>query len=252
VGDHLSDLVLDLADKAERVSLALASPLTSVDCPVFHRFGPGIYIREVHLPRGAVVVGHRHKHPHMNVVLRGVIDVEIDGTTKRIEGPAMLTAPPGRKVALVLEDTVWCNVYATRVTDVETLEAMLLDKSPAAQEYEAAVVEIHRRLRQPERDDFAMLGELAETPDVAPPAGPTLTVRPSPIHGVGLFRSAPAKAGDVITTASALRWVNHSHNPNAERVGALIIARRDIAGCVGGGPGEEITVDYRRALAVGG
>ena len=29
-----------------------------VDCPVVHRFGPGIYIREVTIPAGALSIGH--------------------------------------------------------------------------------------------------------------------------------------------------------------------------------------------------
>src|SRR3990167_5411984 len=28
-----------------------------VECPVYHRFGPGIYIREVHIPAGTFAIG---------------------------------------------------------------------------------------------------------------------------------------------------------------------------------------------------
>lgn len=250
---------LDLADKAERVSLALSSPLTAVDCPVFHRFGPGVYLREVHLPAGTLAVGHRHRAEHLNIMLAGVIDIVIgDAQMQRLTAPAILTAPPGRKVALVVEDTVWVNVYATEETDVEKLEAMILDKSPAWEAAAAVEFANHHRLRQPDRDDFAAamteLGIAAVIVPDAPPPGGKLTVRRSPIDGQGLFLSASAAAGEVLGLASALRWANHAANPNAEILDGALVARRAIAGCVGGGQGEEVTVDYRRALAgvVGG
>ena len=43
---------MTLADQVEAAFLEQPQ----ADCPVTHRFGPGIYIREVLLPRGAYVV----------------------------------------------------------------------------------------------------------------------------------------------------------------------------------------------------
>jgi hypothetical protein len=32
------------------------------DCPVTHHFGPGVYIREVKIPAGSLVLGHKHQY----------------------------------------------------------------------------------------------------------------------------------------------------------------------------------------------
>ena len=96
------------------------------------------------------------------------------------------------------------------------------------------------------------------------PWSSTLQVLDSPIEGKGLFTSSHIKAGAVVAPARingqrtpAGRFVNHSRTPNAAMVaggaGAIdVVALRDIAGCHGGDSGEEITVDYRQAVTVGG
>ena len=33
-----------------------------VECPVFHHFGPGVYMREAMFPAGSIGIGHKHKH----------------------------------------------------------------------------------------------------------------------------------------------------------------------------------------------
>ena len=44
-----------------------------VDCPVVHHFGPGIYVREVHLPKGALALGHAQRYEHLNIMLQGKV-----------------------------------------------------------------------------------------------------------------------------------------------------------------------------------
>lgn len=126
--------------------IALAMELVSLDidvleercliqdqagCPVQHHFGPGIYMREAFLPAGALVIGHSHREASMNIMLQGKLVLLMDGVPSVVAAPFMATSQPGRKVAYVLEDTVWCNVFATDETDIERLEARYVDKSPA-------------------------------------------------------------------------------------------------------------------------
>ena len=122
-------------------------------CPVVHHFGPGIYIREVTLPAGALVVGKTHRHAHMNLMLRGKLELhdEATGANRVLEAPQMFVSPPGRKVARIIDTVVWHNVYATEERDIEKLEAWLFEP----ERRDVDVFELHRQLRQPERDDYA-------------------------------------------------------------------------------------------------
>ena len=52
------------------------------------------------------------------------------------------------------------------------------------------------------------------------------------------------------------RFTNHSRTPNAVFVNQggdiYLYALRRISGCSGGSQGEEVTIDYRQALALSG
>ena len=58
---------VDLTDQVEAKLLELPQ----VDCPVLHHFGPGVYIREVRMPAGSLILGHRHRNAHTNILVAG-------------------------------------------------------------------------------------------------------------------------------------------------------------------------------------
>jgi hypothetical protein len=103
-----------------------------VECPVQHFFGPSIYIREVVMPAGTVVVGKYHKHDHLcNMVEGRMIVVGEDGEAREVAAPSVFMAKKGRKTAYILETVRFQNIYSTDETDVEKLEHMLVEDSPA-------------------------------------------------------------------------------------------------------------------------
>ena len=96
-----------------------------VPCPVIHRFGPGVYMREVKIPAGTMAVGHHQNFEHMNIVLAGRVTIlQDDGSTTEVVAPTMYVGKPGRKVGYIHEDLVWLNIYATTETDIDRLEAL--------------------------------------------------------------------------------------------------------------------------------
>lgn len=263
---------LDL-DKLEAVGLMLPNE----PAPVFHHFGPGIYMREVRLSPG-VVVGRCHKEPHQNLMLAGKLSLLTPDGWQLVCAPYSSIGTVGRKVAYVHEPSVWLNIIATDLTDIEAIEAMMFDDSPYMGEWQTAVMEFARLRTQKDRDDFdayveaspwsreEILTMSANTEDLVEMPAPwssTLVVAASPIEGRGLFTTAPVRAGDVVCPSRINgkrtpggRFINHAAAPNAEmqRAGGgavVVVALRDISGAVGGDQGEEITVDYRQAESIG-
>jgi hypothetical protein len=109
------------------------------DCPVTHRFAPGIYVREVIVPRGTFIIGHAHKTECLNMLIKGRIRVMIDGVVTELTAPFAFNSAPGvRKVAYALEETIWANVHPnpTDTQNLEQLEAMFIEKSTAYLEHE--------------------------------------------------------------------------------------------------------------------
>lgn len=252
-------------------------PMPQVECPVTHYFGPGIAIREVFLPAGTLAVGHKQKFAQLNIMLRGkVVMLQDDGTLRTVSAPLIYTGQPGRKIGYVLEDTVWQNVYATDLTDADAVEAAFIEKSDAWQEHQLADLAERQFGRAADRQDFQCLlieygipedvvrAQSENTDDQISVISGNTRIYDSEIEGKGLFVTTPIKAGEVIMPAriagkrtQAGRYVNHSLTPNAKMVmrnnnDIDLVALRDLSGCKGGGVGEELTIDYRQALALSG
>lgn len=251
-----------------------------VDCPVVHHFGPGIYVREVHLPKGALALGHAQKFEHLNIMLKGKVAMPTpDGGLKILEAPTIFVGQPGRKFGYILEDVVWQNVYATDETDINKLEAMFLDKSEPWQQHNSSLRQIRESLHEEDRQDYQILlnqiglsdaevrAQSEEDEDQIPmPNGfaPKFTVRDSYIEGKGVFLSVGVEEGEVIAPARlggkrtpAGRFTNHAKDANAAFVmfdtgDIYLVAIKPISGCAGGEQGEEVTVNYRQALSLSG
>jgi len=269
----MNDLALT-NEKIEQVEAKMLQ-LPQADCPVEHRFAPGLYIRQVTLPAGILAIGHEQLTEHFNVMLCGkVLMINKDGTREIIKAPQSFTGQPGRKVGFILETTVWLNIYATDETDIDKLEAQYLRKSETFLLNEAEHKSAETVANEINRLDYkAMLQETGFTEPEAramaenkvdqidmPIVHKPYRIAESAIEGKGYFLTAPAKAGDVLAPARidgkrtpAGRYCNHSMTPNARfdnhaDGNIYLIALRDIHGAQGGGIGEEVTVDYRQSI----
>jgi hypothetical protein len=99
------------------------------ECPLTHYFAPGIYLREIFMPEGAVVIGKIHKTEHLNIIERGSVSiVHDDGSTERIEAPHTFVSKPGvQKVLYIHADTVWKTIHPTNERDLDQLESLLIE-----------------------------------------------------------------------------------------------------------------------------
>ena len=245
--------------------------------PVIHRFGGGLYIREAHYPKGVLVVGQEHVSEHMNVLLKGSIQVmDGDGEPQILVAPHMFVAKAGSKVGLTLEDVVWQNIYVTNSTDVEQLESVLFKQSEVLTQHQQKKLLEQHSLHEEDRQDFLAMveesGWTVEDIELAskyredcipfPDGSYSICAGSSPIQGKGMFATAVIKQNSIIapmrlgmcrTPAGYL--INHSKTPNAVALvndmgDMFLVAMRDISGMFGGELGEEITLDYRQVMQV--
>ena len=102
------------------------------EIPTRHYFGPGIYAREIFIPRGTVLTGKIHKFQHLNIVSKGDISVLTENGVQRVKAPFTMVSPPGTKRAgYAHEDTVWTTIHGTDETDLDNLEAHFIAKDHA-------------------------------------------------------------------------------------------------------------------------
>lgn len=103
-----------------------------IDCPLKHHFCPGVYIREIFMPEGALIIGHEHLTEHFNIILSGTARVTVGSAVQEIVGPCMITSGPGvRKTLYILKDMIWQTVHANpdNCTDIAVLEDRIRVKS---------------------------------------------------------------------------------------------------------------------------
>ena len=115
-------------EKVSRLSAAMAE-MPQADVPVTHRYLDGIYVREVLMRKGLIVVGKIHKQEHIAIISKGKATVLTEDGLKVIEAPCTFKSPPGVRRALYIhEDMVWTTIHRTDETDLDAIEAQLIAK----------------------------------------------------------------------------------------------------------------------------
>lgn len=239
--------------------------LPQVACNVRHLFYPGLYIRELTAPAGTFAIGYVHKTEHMNVMLRGVVRVvRTDGTLETLRAPLSFLGKPGRNIGFIDEEMVWLNIYPTDCRDVEELESMYLEPSPAMNgrvlqlplDLDTSGFQGLLREYGMTEDEYRAKAETAEF-DPFPIGEYKVKIGTSELAGKGLICTSSLQTAEIICPAfiagrrtPAGRFTNHSDQANAlvvrEGGNIYLVATRDIRGCTGGCDGEEITIDYRQ------
>lgn len=112
--------VVTMRQKVERLERSMNS-MPRVDCPVRHYFAPGMYAREITIPKGVTLVGAIHKTENLCILSKGRLQLVTDGGTVVVEAPATITCKAGAKnAALALEDSVWTNFLANPDNETDT------------------------------------------------------------------------------------------------------------------------------------
>lgn len=109
---------------------AQIAKLPNIECPVKHHFFPGLYVREILLPKGAILTSKIHNTEHPYLITSGKVCVYIDGgKTEELTGPHFGTTYPGtRRMIYAFEDTIWFTFHPTNKTTPEEVEEEIIMK----------------------------------------------------------------------------------------------------------------------------
>ena len=222
---------------------------------VTNTFAGGVYAREIFIPKGTLLIGKVHLSDHFNICLKGDLTfLTVDGP-KRVVGPTMFVAPAGtKKLAYANEDSTWMNLHPAFSDDPEQIVDAVTVSTFAEYDRLISRVDMEQKVAAfgftPQ-----LMHEISVDPstfDDTPLAG--VEVRPSSLHGLGLFATRDFALGAVICPALidgrrslAGRYSNHSPSPAAAVDyidGALmLVAAQDVRA------GQELTTDYGHTLA---
>ncbi len=245
-----------VALEAAMMAMPAAKPgeFGRIEIKTTHHFGPGIYMREIYIPKGTTLTGKIHKTEHLNILSQGDLSVETEGGVKRLKASTVILSQPGiKRVGYAHEDSVWITVHKNtdESRDVDMIEERLVVDT--FEEFDLAsgrTFETVLAMVGLTRDEMQALSEFEGDQVPFPSDQMGVSIGASVVHGKGVFATrtfekgefiAPARIGQMRTPAG--RYCNHGADPNAEMVlrqdGSVgLVAIKSIA------DGAELLTDY--------
>ena len=99
----------------------LKSGVEQPDCPVRNLFAPGMWLREMTIPHGVVVVGAVHKHEHMAILSQGTVRLSTEEGVQEFTAPATIHSYPGIKRICHVVDTPMFGFYVSIPAVITTI-----------------------------------------------------------------------------------------------------------------------------------
>lgn len=108
----------------------LAAEDMHTESPLNHYFAPGMYAREIHMKAGDRIIGKIHKHAHINIISKGVVDVITEDGSARYKAPyTFISEPETKRFVSIVTDTIWTTIHATDSKDLDEIEDEIIMKS---------------------------------------------------------------------------------------------------------------------------
>lgn len=97
-------------------------------CQVTHRFTPGMYSREILMPKGTLLTSKIHMTEHQYVVTEGIAHVWTEQAgVVTLQAPYVgITKPGTRRILYIEQDCRWITFHPTEETDLKKIEEQLI------------------------------------------------------------------------------------------------------------------------------
>ncbi|MGI4849517.1 MAG: hypothetical protein ACRYGK_15485 [Janthinobacterium lividum] len=117
-------IVRDFIRKMARDLMAIVG--TAELPPVKHTFLDGVYMREMFIPKGTLLIGKAHRLDCINIVSTGDISVMTeDGSGRVTAGSSAVSRAGTQKIGFAHQDTVFINIFRTDETDLARIESAI-------------------------------------------------------------------------------------------------------------------------------
>ena len=100
----------------------------TIELETRHHFSDGLYARELFIPAGVCLVGALHKTRHLYSIVKGHCLATSQYGSEEIQAPYLGETVPGTKrVIYAVTDCVWITYHPTDLTDIDEIEAALVE-----------------------------------------------------------------------------------------------------------------------------
>ena len=132
----LQDMLVSQAD-GENIEGDGKNIIHSKNFPLKHTFADGIYIRQMDMKAGSMVIGAIHNHLHAWFLLTGNLTVVTEESVEEFVAPCYVLATPGAKrVIYAMENSIFVNIHKNpkNIKNIKKLEDEIV--SLTFEEYE--------------------------------------------------------------------------------------------------------------------
>tara|TARA_R100001377_G_C3181665_1_gene106887 strand:- start:552 stop:1016 length:465 start_codon:yes stop_codon:yes gene_type:complete len=132
----LQDMLVSQAD-GDNIEGNGKNIIHSKNFPLKHTFADGIYIRQMDMKAGSMVVGAIHNHLHVWFLLTGNLSVATEESVEDFVAPCYVLSTPGAKrVIYAVEDSIFVNIHKNpkNIKNIKKLEDEIV--SLTFEEYE--------------------------------------------------------------------------------------------------------------------
>ena len=131
----------DQVVRLEQVMKELPDQINPDDC-TFHHFADGVYLRELFMAAGTVVVGKIHRTKHLTIIASGTVRITTSNGVEEITGPSVFVSDAGAKKAIyAITDATLMNPHPTEETDIGKIEMEFIAPSFEALEHSTKELE---------------------------------------------------------------------------------------------------------------
>tara|TARA_Y100000592_G_C5437228_1_gene301390 strand:+ start:1015 stop:1458 length:444 start_codon:yes stop_codon:yes gene_type:complete len=103
------------------------------EIPITHKFADQLYIRQMDMKAGQIVVGAIHNHLHVWFLMTGRVLINNNGKKVEHIAPCYTVSEPGsRRVIYAVEDSIFINVHKnpSNTKDIKELEKEIVSMTP--------------------------------------------------------------------------------------------------------------------------
>ncbi len=111
--------ILERLESLMFTAVADGKAIDSIDSyPLKHTFCGGLYVREISIPAGHIVMGKIHKYDHPHFITKGRVTIfsEENGIEELSAGCTMKSMAGIKRFLVTHEDTVWTTLHITDET----------------------------------------------------------------------------------------------------------------------------------------
>lgn len=94
-----------------------------------HFFAPGIYARTIFIPENHLLVGRRHRHEVLNILVKGTVAIINEhGEEILAQAPLIFVSKPGQKAGYSVTDVWYITIHPNpeNSTNIDELEKEML------------------------------------------------------------------------------------------------------------------------------